>query len=108
MAYSRASANAAIRGAQSAAIRKQIAQQQAEIASATANAAQARVELVEARANLQDLTVTAPFTGTVLTRTARAALEQARETRRLDGDRYIVGVSFSARIFACMQRAASS
>src|SRR5258708_4684680 len=63
-------ANAAIRGAQSAAIRKQIAQQQAEIASATANAALARAELVEARANLQDLTVTAPFTGTVLTRTA--------------------------------------
>src|SRR5258708_2743477 len=63
-------ANAAIRGAQSAAIRKQIAQQQAEIASATANAAVARAELVEARANLQDLTVTAPFTGTVLTRTA--------------------------------------
>src|SRR6266849_5329101 len=63
-------ANAAIRGAQTAAIRKQIAQQQAEIASATANATQARAELVEARANLQDLTVTAPFTGTVLTRTA--------------------------------------
>ena len=57
-------------GAQSAAIRKQIAQQQAEIASATANAALARAELVEARANLQDLTVTSPFTGTVLTRTA--------------------------------------
>src|SRR6266511_1894484 len=63
-------ANAAIRGAQTAAIRKQIAQQQAEIASATANAAQARAELVEARANLQDLTVTAPFSGAVLTRTA--------------------------------------
>jgi HlyD family secretion protein len=30
----------------------------------------ARAELVEARANLQDLTVTAPFTGTVLTRSA--------------------------------------
>ena len=63
-------ANAAIRGAQTAAIRKQIAQQQAEIASATANAARARAQLIEARANLQDLTVTAPFTGTVLTRTA--------------------------------------
>src|SRR5262249_42743036 len=63
-------ANAAIRGAQTAAIRKQIAQQQAEIASATANAARARAEFDEARANLQDLTITAPFTGTVLTRTA--------------------------------------
>jgi outer membrane protein TolC len=31
-----------------------------------------------------------------MTTTARAALEQARETRRLDGDRYIVGVSLAA------------
>jgi outer membrane protein TolC len=31
-----------------------------------------------------------------LTTTARAALEQARETRRLDGDRYIVGVSLAS------------
>ena len=28
--------------------------------------------------------------------TARAALEQTRESRRLDGDRYIVGVSLSS------------
>jgi HlyD family secretion protein len=63
-------ANKAIRGAQTAAVRKQIAQQEAEIASATADAARARAELAEARANLQDLTITAPFTGTVMTRTA--------------------------------------
>jgi outer membrane protein TolC len=31
-----------------------------------------------------------------MTTTARAALEQARETRRLDGDRYIVGVSLAS------------
>jgi outer membrane protein TolC len=31
-----------------------------------------------------------------MTMTARAALEQARETRRLDGDRYIVGVSLAS------------
>jgi multidrug efflux pump subunit AcrB/outer membrane protein TolC len=31
-----------------------------------------------------------------MTITARAALEQARETRRLDGDRYIVGVSLAS------------
>ena len=63
-------ANTAIRGAQTATVRKQIAQQQAEIASAAADANRARAELVEARANLQDLTITAPFTGTVMTRTA--------------------------------------
>jgi outer membrane protein TolC len=31
-----------------------------------------------------------------MTTTARAALEQARETRRLDGDRYVVGVSLAS------------
>jgi HlyD family secretion protein len=63
-------ANAGIRGAQTAAVRKQIAQQQAEIVSAIASAAQARAQLVEAQANLQDLTVRAPFDGTVMTRAA--------------------------------------
>jgi HlyD family secretion protein len=63
-------ANTAIRGAQTAAIRKQIAQQEAEIGSAMADATRARAELAEARANLQDLTITAPFTGTVMTRSA--------------------------------------
>ena len=32
-----------------------------------------------------------------MTNTARAALEQARESRRLDGDRYIVGVSLASQ-----------
>jgi HlyD family secretion protein len=63
-------ANTGIRGAQAAAVRKQIAQQQAEISSAAANAQQARAQLVEAEANLQDLTVKAPFAGTVMTRAA--------------------------------------
>ena len=62
--------NERIRGAQTAGIRQQIAQQQAEIASATANADHARAQLREADANLNDLIVTAPFAGTVLTRTA--------------------------------------
>src|SRR5258708_25134713 len=31
-----------------------------------------------------------------MTTTARAALEQAHETRRLDGDRYVVGVSLAS------------
>ena len=51
-------------------MQKQIAQQQAEIASVSANAAQARAQLAEADANLQDLTVKAPFNGTVITRSA--------------------------------------
>jgi len=63
-------ANAGIHGAQTAAVRKQIAQQQAEIASAAANAQQARAQLMEAEANLKDLTVKAPFDGTVITRAA--------------------------------------
>lgn len=63
-------ANAAIRGAQTAAVQKQIAQQKAEIASATASAAQAQHALAEAQADLQDLTVRAPFAGTVMTRSA--------------------------------------
>jgi HlyD family secretion protein len=63
-------ANSAIRSTQTAAVRKQIGQQQAEIANASANAMQLRAQLVEAEANLQDLTVRAPFAGTVMTRAA--------------------------------------
>ena len=63
-------ANPQIKTSQQAAIRKQIAQQQATIASAAADAARSRAELVEAQENLKDLTVIAPFDGTVVTRTA--------------------------------------
>lgn len=63
-------ANPAIRGAGTEAVRKQIAQQQAEVASTTASIEQARAQLAEARANRQDLIVTAPFDGTVITRAA--------------------------------------
>jgi HlyD family secretion protein len=62
--------NERIRGAQTAGIRKQIAQQRAEIASATANADHARAQLREANADLHDLVVMAPFAGTVITRSA--------------------------------------
>jgi HlyD family secretion protein len=62
--------NSGIRGAQTAAVRKQIAQQQSEISSAAANAELARAQLAEAEANLQDLTIKAPFAGTVMTRAA--------------------------------------
>ena len=63
-------ANPGIREAASAAIRKQIAQQEAEIASARDDAQRIRHQLTEAQANRNDLIVFAPFDGTVATRTA--------------------------------------
>jgi HlyD family secretion protein len=51
-------------------VQQQIIQQQAEIASSMASAEQARFLLSEAEANQQDLTVKAPFSGTVITRSA--------------------------------------
>jgi HlyD family secretion protein len=53
-----------------AGVHMQLSQQQADIASALASLSQARAQLIEARANRQDLTVKAPFTGTVATRAA--------------------------------------
>ena len=51
-------------------VQMQMAQQQAEIASANANTQMARAQLAEAQANRQDLIIRAPFSGTVATRTA--------------------------------------
>ncbi|MGC2659221.1 MAG: HlyD family efflux transporter periplasmic adaptor subunit [Bryobacteraceae bacterium] len=62
--------NPGIREAAVLGVRRQIAQQQAEIANAEANAADAKYQLQEADANQSDLTVTAPFSGTVITRAA--------------------------------------
>jgi HlyD family secretion protein len=62
--------NPNIRQAQVAGVKRQLAQQQAEIASAAANTETARYQLQEAQANRNDLTVTAPFDGTVITRAA--------------------------------------
>ncbi|MES1166481.1 MAG: HlyD family efflux transporter periplasmic adaptor subunit [Pseudomonadota bacterium] len=62
--------NPRIRITQSAGLRKQVAQQQPLIASAAADAARARAQLAEARENLKDLTIRAPFDGTVVTRSA--------------------------------------
>jgi HlyD family secretion protein len=59
-----------IRAAEGAAIQRQIGQQQAEIASALAQIEQARAQLSEAEANRDDLTVKAPFDGTIVTRVA--------------------------------------
>jgi HlyD family secretion protein len=55
---------------QAATLRQQIEQQQSDIASSAADAHKARAELDEAKENRGDLTVTAPFDGTVVTRTA--------------------------------------
>ena len=63
-------ANPGIRESQVALVRRQIAEQEAEVASATAQTQQARDQLAEAKENRQDLTVRAPFTGTVVTRAA--------------------------------------
>jgi len=63
-------ANPGIRESQVSGVQKQIAQQQAQIASVKAAADRARDELAEAEENRQDLTITAPFDGTVMTRAA--------------------------------------
>src|SRR5262249_10839197 len=62
--------NPKIRASQAGANRKQILQQEKEVASATAKLQQARAQLAEAQANRKDLIITAPFAGTVTTRTA--------------------------------------
>jgi HlyD family secretion protein len=62
--------NPGIRELQSATVRKQIAQQRGDIASAAAATEQARFTLAEAEDNKRDLIVTAPFDGTVMTRAA--------------------------------------
>ena len=62
--------NPGIRESQVASVRREIAQQEAEVASATAQTEQARAELAEAGDNRKDLTIKAPFSGTVVTRAA--------------------------------------
>lgn len=62
--------NPKVRSAQTSGTEAQIAQQQSTIAAAKAETAQAQAQLVEAEADRADLTVLAPFSGTVLTRAA--------------------------------------
>lgn len=62
--------NPGIREAASAAIRKQIAQQQSQIATERDDAQRIRGQLDEAKENRADLIVVAPFDGTIATRTA--------------------------------------
>jgi HlyD family secretion protein len=62
--------NPKIRDSQVAGTQKQILQQQAMLAAAKAETSQAEAQLAEADANRADLTVVAPFSGTVITRAA--------------------------------------
>jgi HlyD family secretion protein len=62
--------NPKIRDAQVAGTQRQILQQEAQIAAAKAETLQAQAQVAEAEDNRADLTVTAPFTGTVITRSA--------------------------------------
>ena len=62
--------NPGIRESQVASDRRQISQQEAEVASAAAQTELARAELAEAGDNRKDLTIRAPFSGTVVTRAA--------------------------------------
>jgi HlyD family secretion protein len=62
--------NPPIRSSQAAVIDKQIAQAQSDVAAARADAARAGAQLKESQANRADLTVVAPFEGTIATRTA--------------------------------------
>ncbi len=61
-------ANPRIRSSQSSAIRNQIDQANTDIESARADADRAQAQLREAQANRADLQITAPFEGTVSTR----------------------------------------
>jgi len=62
--------NPNIRQSQVALVRSQLAEQKAEVDSAAAQTQQAHAQLAEAEDNRNDLTIRAPFTGTVVTRAA--------------------------------------
>ncbi len=62
--------NEGIRQSQVVGVQKQIAEEEAQIAGLGDITRQAEAQLTEAEANRQDLTVRAPFNGTVMTRTA--------------------------------------
>src|SRR6266568_5351986 len=62
--------NPPIRSSQAAALQKQIAQAQTDVSAAQADAERARAQLKESQANRSDLTVAAPFDGTIATRVA--------------------------------------
>jgi membrane fusion protein YbhG len=62
--------NPPIRSSQLAATQKQIIQAQSDVRAAESDAERARAQLKEAQANRKDLTIVAPFDGTIATRAA--------------------------------------
>ena len=62
--------NTDIREAETATVLRQLTQQEAEVQSASAETDHARAQLTEAQANREDLTILAPFAGTIVTRSA--------------------------------------
>src|SRR4051812_36103425 len=62
--------NVPIRSAQAATVQKQINQAQSDVAAAEAEAERGRAQVQEAQANRNDLTIVAPFDGTIATRVA--------------------------------------
>jgi HlyD family secretion protein len=62
--------NPPIRSSQATGVEKQIAQAQSDVDAAQSDAERARAQLKEAQANRNDLTIIAPFDGTIATRTA--------------------------------------
>jgi HlyD family secretion protein len=62
--------NVSIRSSQALGVQKQIAQAQSDIDGARAAAKRARAQVEEAQANRTDLTIIAPFDGTIETRSA--------------------------------------
>ena len=62
--------NPRIKSSQAVAIQKQIEQGQSDVAAAQSDVERARAQLKEAQANRGDLTIIAPFDGTIATRTA--------------------------------------
>ena len=62
--------NPAIRNAQTAAVQSQILQQKTEVINAESQLQQANAQLAEAAANRSDLSIRAPFEGSIVTRTA--------------------------------------
>ena len=62
--------NPPIRSSQANAVQKQITQAQSDVAAAQSDAERASAQLKEAQANRADLTIIAPFDGTIATRAA--------------------------------------
>ena len=92
--------NPGIRESQVASVRRQIAEQEAEVASAMARTEEAQAELAEAEDNRNDLTIRAPFSGTVV---ARAA-EPGEVVNGRDADHHTIGPNQGVSARLCSRR----